>query len=119
MVSAQFRLCPGFGKTPPLLTESFTVTAPSLTGERITFEQAADLISERLVNIFRRDSSGSRPVFPRASPFQTDPHWKDLFLFYECFHGETGQGIGASHQTGWTALAANLVKRRYELTGSS
>ncbi len=101
------------------LTKSFTVPAPPLGGGRITFEQAAELISERLVNIFRRNNNGLRPVFSADSPFQTDPHWKDLFLFYEYFHGETGQGMGASHQTGWTALAANLLKRRHELTSSS
>jgi hypothetical protein len=74
------------------LTESFTVTAPSLTGERITFEQAADLISEGLVNIFRKDSSGSRPVFPRASPFQTDPHLERPFLFLRVFSRGNGPG---------------------------
>ncbi len=98
------------------LTESFTVPAPSLrtflSSELITFEQAADLISERLINIFRRDGQGLCPVFPEDSPFQTDAHWKDLLLFHEYFHGESGQGLGAAHQTGWTAVVANLLKRR-------
>jgi len=98
------------------LTEAFTVPAPSLGNEQFTFEQAADLISDQLINIFRRDGQGLRPLFPKDSPFQRDPHWKDLLLFHEYFHGETGQGLGASHQTGWTALVANLLKQKYRRT---
>ncbi len=95
------------------LTETFTVSVPSLSGKPMTFEQAADVISERLINIFRRNEQGLRPVFPKDSPFQNDPHWKDLILFHEYFHGEDGHGLGAAHQTGWTAVVANLIKRQY------
>ena len=96
------------------LTDRFTVSVPSLGSQMMTLEQAADEIAERLINIFRRDDRGLCPAFPVDSPFQTDPHWKNLLLFNEYFHGETGLGLGAAHQTGWTALVANLLKRRYE-----
>jgi hypothetical protein len=66
-------------------------------------------ISERLINIFKRDGSGRRPVFGAVEKFQNDPHWRDYILFYEHFHGDNGAGLGASHQTGWTALVANLI----------
>ena len=65
------------------------------------------------MGIYRRDEQGRLPAFPADSPFQHDPHWRDLLQFYEYFHGDTGQGLGAAHQTGWTGLLANLVMRRY------
>ena len=75
--------------------------------------EVAKLISERLVDMFRRDRDGRVPALPPASPFQHDPHWRDLLLFNEYFHAETGLGLGAMHQTGWTGLVANLVQRKY------
>jgi len=63
----------------------------------------------RLSSIFLRDASGRRPVYGGAAKFQVDPHWRDLVLFYEYFHGDNGAGIGASHQTGWTGLVARLL----------
>ncbi len=98
------------------LGDSFKVSAPYRGGEEITLQQAADDIAERLITIFRRNDRGIRPAFPKDGPFQADPHWKDLLLFHEYFHAESGQGLGASHQTGWTALVANLLKRRYDKT---
>lgn len=95
------------------LGDSFMVQAPFKSGDDITLGEAADEIARRLVGIFRRDKRGIRPAFPEDSPFQSDPHWRDLLLFHEYFHAETGQGIGAAHQTGWTALAANLIEREY------
>jgi hypothetical protein len=95
------------------LGSAFTFPAPCLDGREIDLKQAATLLAERLVDIFRRDESGLIPAFPADSPHQTDPHWRDLLLFHEYFHGETGQGLGASHQTGWSGLVANLVMRRY------
>jgi hypothetical protein len=71
-------------------------------------------LSERLVNLYRRDANGQIPALRRDSPFQDDPAWQDLAFYYEYFHGETGQGLGAAHQTGWTGLLANLVMRRYQ-----
>jgi len=95
--------------------DGFTVVVPCLSGERLTLKQIATLVSERLVDMFRRDESGRVPAMPPDSPFQNDPHWKDLLLFNEYFHGETGLGLGAMHQTGWTGLVANLVQRKYRL----
>ena len=66
-------------------------------------------IARRLISIFLLDPAGQRPVFGGAKKFRDDPHWRDHPLFYEYFHGDNGAGIGASHQTGWTALVANLI----------
>jgi hypothetical protein len=65
--------------------------------------------ANRLVRIFTRDSSGRRPVYGDTRKFQEDKYWQDLILYYEYFHGDTGAGLGASHQTGWTALVASLI----------
>lgn len=73
----------------------------------------ADLPGNRLVNLYRRDPQRGAPALRCDSPLQYDPHWRGLYLFYEYFHGENGQGLGAAHQTGWTGLLANLVMRRY------
>jgi len=62
-----------------------------------------------LQRIFLRDENGRRAVFGDAKKFQTDPHWRDLILFNEYFHGDNGKGLGASHQTGWTGLVAKLI----------
>jgi len=75
--------------------------------------EAAGLIARRLGDLYRRDSAGRVPALRADSPFQQDPDWEELAHFYEYFHAETGQGLGAAHQTGWTGLIANLVMRRY------
>jgi hypothetical protein len=93
--------------------DGFTVSVPCLGGEKRNLKEIATLISERLVDMFRRDESGHAPALPEGSPFQSDPHWKDLLLFPEYFHGDTGLGLGAMHQNGWTGLVANLVQRKY------
>jgi len=72
-------------------------------------EKVAAELSHRLTNIFLRDDSGRRAVHGSVEKFQHDPYWRDLILFYEYFHGDKGAGIGASHQTGWTGLVANLL----------
>jgi hypothetical protein len=66
-------------------------------------------ISRRLTSIFLRDAEGRRPVHGAARKYQEDPHWRDLVLFYEYFHGDNGAGVGASHQTGWTGGVARLM----------
>jgi hypothetical protein len=73
------------------------------------FEVAKE-ISHRLTRIFLRDASGRRPVYGGTEKFQNDPHWRDLVLFYEYFHGDNGAGLGASHQTGWTGAVATLIQ---------
>jgi hypothetical protein len=72
------------------------------------FDVAKD-ISRRLAGTFLRDRNGQRPVYGATAKFQQDPHWRDLVLFYEYFHGDNGAGLGASHQTGWTGLIAVLL----------
>jgi hypothetical protein len=88
------------------------VEMPTGSEKKITLEAVADELSRRLTRIFLRDEAhaGRRPVFGAATLFQTDPHWQDNVLFYEYFHGDNGAGIGASHQTGWTALVAKLIQ---------
>jgi hypothetical protein len=75
----------------------------------LPFNDLAREIAERLIRVFARDASGRRPVYGGSEKFQNDPHWRDLILFYEYFHGDNGAGLGASHQTGWTALVASLI----------
>jgi Glycosyl hydrolase family 63 C-terminal domain len=84
----------------------FTVECPTGSGRRMNLYQVAEEISRRLNNIFLRDKDGRRPVYGDAEKFQEDPHWRDLILFYEYFHGDNGAGLGASHQTGWTGIVA-------------
>ncbi len=76
--------------------------------------QVAAELSRRLIKIFERGEDGRRAVAGGAEVFQTDPHWKDLILFYEYFHGDNGAGIGASHQTGWTGLVAKMIQQSGE-----
>jgi hypothetical protein len=76
-------------------------------------EVAAEL-SRRMAHIFLRDENGRRPVFGGSEKFQTDPHFRDHIPFYEYFHGDNGAGLGASHQTGWTALVAKLLQQSGE-----
>ena len=75
----------------------------------ITFDVMARGFADRLISIFTTDENGKRPVYGTIHKFQHDPHWRDLILFYEYFHGDTGAGLGASHQTGWTGLVASLI----------
>jgi hypothetical protein len=86
---------------------SFKVSLPS--GEPQSFEELAQDIAERLISIFTLNDKGERPVFGTSRKFQTDPFWRDHLLFYEYFNGDTGAGLGASHQTGWTSLVATLI----------
>lgn len=76
--------------------------------------QVASLLSSRMIDIFLPDADGNRPVFGGVETFNRDPHWRDYIPFYEYFHGDNGKGLGASHQTGWTALVAKLIEQRSE-----
>jgi len=91
--------------------ESFKIEMPRYSDNHVTLDQVAHELSRRLMNIFLKDDKGQRPVFGGASKFQNDPNWRDYILFYEYFHGDNGAGIGASHQTGWTALVAKLIQQ--------
>jgi hypothetical protein len=90
--------------------DDFTIECPTGSGQQMTLYQVAEEISDRLISIFRRDAAGRRPVYGGMATFQDDPHWRDLLLFHEYFHGDNGAGIGASHQTGWTGAVARLIQ---------
>jgi hypothetical protein len=85
------------------------VECPTGSGTMLTLDEIADELCRRLINIFRRDADGRRPLFGGYGKFQNDPNFKDYILFHEYFHGDNGRGCGASHQTGWTGLVANLI----------
>jgi hypothetical protein len=78
----------------------------------LTLNEIADTLSKRLSNLFLTDGNGCRPVFGKEEKLQNDPHFKNYILFYEYFHGDTGRGVGAAHQTGWTGLVAKLIQPR-------
>jgi len=86
--------------------KELTVECPTGSGRQMNLYQVAEEINRRLASIFLRDKDGRRPVHGGSRKFQEDPHWRDLILFYEYFHGDNGAGIGASHQTGWTGVIA-------------
>ncbi len=87
----------------------FTVECPTGSGRRMNLYQVAEEIARRLANIVLKDKDGRRPVYGGTRKFQEDPHWRDLVLFYEYFHGDNGAGLGANHQTGWTGVIARLM----------
>jgi hypothetical protein len=89
--------------------DSFKIECPTGSGQMMTLKEVAIELTQRLVQIFLRDSSGQRPFYGGTEKFQTDPNWRNLILFNEYFHGDNGAGIGASHQTGWTGLVAYLI----------
>jgi hypothetical protein len=96
------------------LGDDFRVECPTGSGQWMHLGEVAAELSRRLSHLFLRDGEGRRPVYGAQSRFQEDPHWRDLILFHEYFHGDTGAGLGASHQTGWTALVAKLLQQSGE-----
>jgi len=91
------------------LGDGFKVEHPTGSGRELTLKEASEDLAERIISLFRRGADGRRPVFGDVERFQTDPAWRDNLLFYEYFHGDNGAGLGASHQTGWTALVLDLI----------
>jgi hypothetical protein len=89
--------------------DDFKVECPTRSGKYVTLFEAAEEVTRRLSAMFLRDAQGNRPVYGGTAKFQQDPHWRDLILFYEYFHGDNGAGLGASHQTGWTGVIASLL----------
>ena len=89
--------------------EGLQVEFPTGSGRTMNLQQVAQELSRRLARIFLPDQKGRRPCHGADDRFASDPHWRDLLLFHEYFHGETGRGLGASHQTGWTALVARCI----------
>ena len=98
--------------------DDFKVECPTGSGKEMTLYEVSHEITRRLSSIFSRDESGKRPVYGGTKKFQDDPHWRDLVLFYEYFHGDNGAGLGASHQTGWTGCIAALQDLFARITAS-
>jgi len=96
--------------------DSFKIECPTGSGNEMTLFEVATELCNRLSSIFLKGPDGRRPVYGGSEKFQTDPHWRDLVLFYEYFHGDNGAGIGASHQTGWTGLIARIMQLNSALT---
>jgi hypothetical protein len=94
--------------------DGFQVECPTGSGQMMTLAQVADHLAHRLIRLFLRDQQGRRPIYGDQALFQSDPHWRDLILFHEYFHGDNGYGLGASHQTGWTGLIAMLLQEHCE-----
>jgi hypothetical protein len=90
--------------------DSLKVECPARSGNRVTLGLAADALEARLAKVFQVDRSGSRPCNGASKLYLERPEFKDLVLFHEYFHGDTGAGLGANHQTGWTALVAEFLK---------
>jgi hypothetical protein len=87
----------------------FTIECPTGSGRHMNLYQVAEELTRRLAGIFLRDEAGKRPVYGGTRKFQEDPYWRDHVLFYEYFHGDSGAGLGASHQTGWTGIIARSM----------
>ena len=90
--------------------DNFKIECPTGSGKMMNLFEVAKEIADRLSRIFLRDERGRRPVYGGTQKFQSDPHWRDLILFYEFFHGDNGAGLGASHQTGWTGCVAKTIQ---------
>jgi Mannosylglycerate hydrolase MGH1-like glycoside hydrolase domain len=90
--------------------DSFKIECPTGSGHMMNLFEVSKEIADRLSRTFRRDERGRRPVYGGTETFQSDPHWRDLLLFYEYFHGDNGAGLGASHQTGWTGIVAKTIQ---------
>jgi Glycosyl hydrolase family 63 C-terminal domain len=109
-----FLLVEALQKFHHYLGEEFQVEFPTGSGKMMTLWEVAGELSHRMTNLFLRDEKGRRPVFGNLEKFQTDPHWRDLVLFHEYFHGDSGAGLGASHQTGWTGVVTKLIQQSGE-----
>ncbi|HEX4591879.1 MAG TPA: glucosidase [Gemmataceae bacterium] len=92
--------------------DDFKVECPTGSGKMVTIEEVSEELTRRLTRLFLRDEHGRRPIFGESAKLQTDPHFRDYLVFPEYFHGDTGRGCGAMHQTGWTGLVAKLLRPR-------
>jgi hypothetical protein len=101
-------------KHDAVLGESFKVECPTGSGSQVHLWQVTTEMTRRLITLFTRDEHGRRPVNGDREKFQSDPHWRDLVPFHEYFHGDSGEGLGASHQTGWTGVVAKLIHQYAE-----
>jgi hypothetical protein len=101
-------------KHDAVLGETFKIECPTGSGHEMTLWDVTTELTRRLITLFTRDADGRRPVNGFREKFQSDPHWRDLIMFHEYFHGDTGEGLGASHQTGWTGVVAKLIHQYAE-----
>jgi hypothetical protein len=90
--------------------DELRVECPTGSGKWMNLDEVARDLSSRLASLFQADTKGRRPCHGDNARYANDPHWRDLVLFHECFHADTGRGIGATHQTGWTALVIRLLE---------
>ena len=97
--------------TPATSATSVTIEYPTGSGQQLTLAEIGEDIRRRLISLFLAGADGRRPCFGWVEKLQTDPAWKDNLLFHEYFHGDNGAGLGASHQTGWTGIVADLIRR--------
>ncbi len=104
-----FLLIEALQKFHEYLGDDYRIDFPSKSGHQITLRKAANQLSQRLIKLFLPDQRGNRPCYGSHIQFQSDPCWNQYLLFHEYFHGDTGKGLGASHQTGWTSLIATLI----------
>ena len=109
-----FLLIESLQKFHHYLGDDFKVEFPARSGNMLTLWDVAAELSRRLSQIFLRDEKGERPVYRGIQKFQSDPNWNELILFHEYFHGDTGRGVGASHQTGWTGLVTKTLQQSGE-----
>ena len=109
-----FLLIEALQKFHHYLGDGFRVECPTGSGRELTLREVATELSQRLTRTFLKNADGRRSVFGDRALFNDDPLWRDLIPFHEYFHGETGAGVGASHQTGWTALVAKLLQQSGE-----
>ncbi len=99
--------------------DDFKIECPYGSGDEMNLWGVATKLEQRMIGTFLKDEHGNRPVYGNNKTFQTDPHWKDHILFYEYFNGDTGEGLGASHQTGWTGLVAKLIHQCCEYSSEN
>lgn len=106
-----FLLIESLQKFHHYLGDDFQIECPTGSGQLMNLAEVAQELSHRMARIFLKDDQGARPVHGGQTLYRDDPHWKDLVLFHEYFHGDNGSGIGASHQTGWTSIVAKLIEQ--------
>jgi hypothetical protein len=92
--------------------DDFKVEYPTHSGNYFSLKEIAEKLAERVVSLFTRDQQGKRPIYGNNPLLQSDPYFRDHILFFEYFHGDSGLGLGASHQTGWTALVSHLLPHK-------
>jgi len=93
--------------------DEFTIEYPTGSGSKLALDEVAADLQDRLIALFTRSPDGRRPCFGGNERLQDDPAWRDNIVFGEYFHGDNGAALGASHQTGWTGLIADVIRRRY------